>query len=150
MEFTIEKVADFKDEIQPLLEMHWEQIALNKDKIKLNPAWDQYITLNENGVLFAYIARDKGILVGYFIVIVMDSLHYVDHKFATCDIIFVHPDHRKGMVGYKLIRFAEEHLKKLGVSCIHINTKIHAPFDKLLEKMQYNCIERIFSKYIGK
>ncbi len=149
MQFSIEKVADFKHEIQPLLEMHWEQIALNKDKIKLNPDWDNYITLNENGLLVAYIARDEGKLIGYFIVVVSPSMHYKDHKFAVCDIIFVNPKYRKGMTGYKLIKYAEDNLKEMGVSCIHINTKIHAPFDKLLEKMQYNCIERLYSKYIG-
>ena len=149
MLFQIEKVQDIKDEVQPLLEMHWEQIALNRDKIKLNPDWDEAQKLCETGRLKIFTSRKDGKLVGYFAVIVGTSLHYKDHKFANCDVIYVHPDHRTGMTGYKLIKNAESYLKKSGVSVININTKVHTPFDKLMVKMGYNLIERLYSKYIG-
>jgi hypothetical protein len=53
------------------------------------------------------------------------------------------------MTGYKLIKSAETYLQKSGVSLININTKVHTPFDKLMVKMGYNLIERLYSKYIG-
>lgn len=149
MFFQIEKVRDVRKEVQPLLEMHWEQIALNKDKIKLNPDWEQAEKLCDEGRLKIFTARKDGNLVGYFAVIVGTSLHYKDHKFANCDVIYVHPEHRTGMTGYKLIKVAEDYLKKSGVSLININTKVHTPFDKLMVKMGYNLIERLYSKYIG-
>jgi GNAT superfamily N-acetyltransferase len=149
MLFQIEKLSDIRDEVQPLLEIHWELIALNQDKIKLNPDWDTAEELCNQGRLKIFTARHKGKLVGYFALVVGTSLHYVDHKFATCDVIFVHPDYRKGMTGYKLIKTAEDYLKIAGVSLININTKVHTPFDRLMEKMGYNLIERLYSKYIG-
>lgn len=150
MQYNIESIADIEHEVQPLLELHWEQIALNKNKIKLNPDWEQYKKLNDAGLLYFYSARNDGKLVGYFVAFVTPHLHYSDHKFATTDIIFIHPDYRKGSAGSRLIKYAEKHLQSIGCSTILINTKIHAPFDKLLLKLQYNCIERVYSKYIGK
>lgn len=149
MEYAIEKVSDLQEEVQPLLDLHWEQIALNKDKIKLNPDWQRYIALNEAGLLFCYSAREDKKLVGYFVVIASTSMHYSDHTFGICDIIFIHPDYRGGSAGIKLIKFAEAHLKSIGVSTLAINTKLHAPFDALLDRLQYTCIERVFCKYIG-
>ena len=149
MKYREESFTNVKDDIKPLIEKHWEQIALNKDKIKLNPDWEAYQSLYMSGNLKIYTARDDGELVGYFIVGVSPNIHYKDHLFATCDIIYVKPDKRAGMTGFKLSKFAEARLKELGVSVININTKVHAPFDSLMERMSYNLIERLYSKYIG-
>ncbi len=147
--FAEESLANVKEEIQPLIEMHWEQVALNQGKIKLNPDWEEYARLYFNGALKIYTARDDCELVGYFVVTVSRSAHYKDHIFAICDVIFVKPDKRAGMTGYKLIKYAQNSLKKNGVSLLNINTKVHVPFDKLLQRMGFNLIERIYSKYIG-
>jgi hypothetical protein len=42
MEFAIENLAKVRREIEPLLEQHWQEIALNKDIIKMNPDWEGY------------------------------------------------------------------------------------------------------------
>lgn len=149
MEFALERLVFVKKEMQSLLELHWELIALNKDKIKLNPNWAEYVNLDEAGILKLFTARQNGNLVGYFAVTVSTSMHYQDHKFAINDVVFIHPDHRNGSAGYKLIKYAEEQLTQMGVSLMIINTKIHQPFDKLLERMGFKQIERIYSKYIG-
>ena len=150
MEFATERLVFVKKEMQSLLELHWELIALNKESIKLNPNWAEYVRLDEAGILKLYTARQDGKLVGYFAVTVNTSLHYQEHKFATNDVIFIHPDYRNGSAGYKLIKYAEDQLIQMGVSLMIMNTKIHQPFDKLLERMGFKQIERIYSKYIGK
>lgn len=149
MQFAKEKIDGLQQELLPLLQDHWEQIALNKDKIKLNPAWDEYIKLNNAGLIHFYTVREDQNLVGYFCVLATRSLHYKDHLFATCDIIYIRKDKRAGATGYKLIQYAERDLQNLGVSLIGINTKVHAPFDALLERMEYNLTERLYTKYIG-
>jgi GNAT superfamily N-acetyltransferase len=132
-----------------LIERHWEEIAINKDRIKLNPDWEVYEKLEELGVLTIFTARHFGKLVGYFVVIVQSNIHYKDHVFASNDIIYLHPDYRKGMTGVKLIKFAEKCLKKDGVSVMVMNTKVHSPFDIILERLGFTPIERLYSKYIG-
>ncbi len=149
MKLQEESYLEVCEDIKPLIKMHWEQIALNKDKIILNPDWDEYQRLYNSGNLKIYTARKKHELVGYFIVAVAKNIHYKDHLFANCDIIYVKPDSRAGMTGYKLITFAENELKNLGVSVLNINTKIHTPFDKLLVRMHFGLIERLYSKFIG-
>lgn len=146
MKFGHENLTNVKDEILPLLDDHWEEIALNKDVIKLNPDCEAYAAYDSINALRVYTARDEGKLVGYFVVLVTRSLHYKDHLFAINDIIFLKKEVRLGMTGVKLIKYAVKCLEEEGVSKIMINTKIHQPFDAVLERLNFKCIERVYSK----
>ena len=149
MKYQQEFLPTVEKDIRPLIQKHWEDIALNKDKIKLNPDWDAYYVLEQAGVLKIFTAREGDLLVGYFVVIIQYNMHYKDHLFASNDIIFLHPDYRKGRTGIKLIQFAEKCLKEDGVSVLSINTKVHKPFDNLMQFLKFSLVERIYSKYIG-
>lgn len=149
MRFQEESYTNIKDDIKDLLKSHWEEVELYQDDIEMNPDWDQYFKLSCLGVLRIYTARDEDRLVGYCILLVNNSLHYKDRLLASCDLLYVKPEARKGLVGYNLIKYAEEKLKQIGVSVVQINTKTYAPFDKLLERMDFSLIERSYSKYIG-
>lgn len=149
VKYQQEFLDDVRGEMGPLLVRHWKEIALNKDKIKLNPDWDSYYTLESQGKLKIFTARDEGELVGYFVVVVTNNLHYKDHLFATNDVIYLSPKHRKGFTGVKLVKFAEKCLKEDGVSVLTINTKVHQPFDKLMVFLKFRKIERVYSKYLG-
>lgn len=149
MNIQLEAYSVVKNDVRELIQRHWEDIALNQDKIKLNPNWEGYAELDRAGMLRFFTARQDGELIGYFLLIVSRSLHYKDHLFANNDILFLHPDHRKGTAGLRLIRFAEQSLRDEGVSLMNVNTKIHAPFDVIMQRMGFNLIERIYSKYLG-
>jgi len=146
----LESMTNVKKDIKPLLNEHWELVALNQGKIKLNPDYEEYARLDAAGVLKCFTARNNGALVGYFILLISKSIHYSDHLFAVNDVIFVKPDSRAGATGYKLIKYAEDYCEKMGVSVLTLNTKVHLPFDKLMVHMGFNLIERIYSKYLGK
>jgi len=132
-----------RSDAEPLIKLHWDEIALNQDKIKLNPDWE------DDNRLKIFTARKSKQLVGYFVVLLGTNIHYKDHVFASNDIIYLHKDYRKGFAGVRLIKFAEKCLKDDGVSVLLINTKIHRPFDKLLERLKFKPIERVYSKFIG-
>lgn len=138
-----------KKDCQELIRLHWEEIAVNKDKIKLNPDWDAYHALEQNQRLKIFTARSEEELVGYFVVITGSNLHYKDHVFAVNDILYLKKEYRKGRTGIKLIKFAEKYLRDDGVSVLNINTKVHKPFDVLMEYMGFGLVERVYSKYIG-
>ena len=55
MIFTLESLANVKEDIKPLIEKHWELVALNKGAIKLNPDWKQYAQLDQSGLLRIFI-----------------------------------------------------------------------------------------------
>lgn len=145
-----EFLATVKDDIQPLLEKHWEEVAHNKDKIKLEPSWEAYKALDEIGVVKIFTARQGPRLVGYFALLVSPNLHYASHTFAVNDVIFVDPRYRKGSVGMKLMKFAEKCLKEDGVSLMIVNTKLKKNFGPLLERLGYTPTEINYTKYIGK
>lgn len=147
--FQQEFLASCADDAKHLLDLHWQEIAINKQKIKLNPHWDAYQELEKENQLRIYTARENQNLVGYFVLIIGMNLHYKDHVFAVNDVLYLHKDWRRGLTGVKLVKFAEKCLKKEGVSVMTINTKTHRPFDKLMEYLKYNMVERVYQKYIG-
>jgi GNAT superfamily N-acetyltransferase len=148
IKYQQESLVTVKEDARPLLEKHWEEIALNKDKIKLNPDWDAYADLEDAGVLKIFTARSDGELVGYFVVFVKAHIHYRDHLFAYNDILFLDKEYRKGFTGAKLIKFAEKCLREDDVSVVVVNTKRHKPFDVLLNWLGYRHIENIYSKVL--
>ena len=143
-----ESLVTTKEDARPLLEKHWEEIALNKDTIKLNPDWDAYADLEDAGILKIFTARLDGKLIGYFVTFVRSHIHYKDHLFAYNDILYLDKDYRKGFTGAKLMKFAEKCLKDDGVSVLVVNTKRHKPFDVLLKWLGYKHIENIYSKVL--
>jgi GNAT superfamily N-acetyltransferase len=146
MKIAHECLASVKEDIKPLIETHWEMVALNQGTIKLNPDWEHYAKLDAAGILRIFTARDNDELVGYCVLVVSRSMHYKDHIFANNDVTFVLPDHRAGAPGYHLIKYAEDYCKDNEISLMNINTKVHVPFDKLLVGMGFELIERIYSK----
>lgn len=149
IKYQQEFLVTAKPDAQELLEDHWEEIALNKGKIALNPDWEAYEDLETAGKLKIFTARDDDRMIGYFVVLVGPNLHYKDHIFAVNDILYLDKNYRKGRTGIKLIKFAEQCLKEDGASVLNINTKTHKPFDSLMEYLGFNLIERVYSKYIG-
>lgn len=143
-----EFLLSVKQEIEPLLEEHWNEVSNNRDVIKLNPDWDTYYILEEQGMLHIFTARDNGKLVGYFVTITRLNIHYKDHLFAANDAIFIKKEYRKGFTGIRLIKFAEKFLKEDGVSVLVINTKTNKPFDRLLLWLNYKHIENVYSKLL--
>jgi len=144
-----EFLSKIRQDIEPLLKKHWKEVALHKDKIKLEPHWDGYEAMEQLNVLRVFTARQGPKLVGYFAVSVAPSLHYASHTFAISDVIYVDPDSRHSGVASKLIEFAEGCLKKDGVSVVHINTKAHKPFEPLLVGLGYEKIDLLYGKYLG-
>lgn len=148
MTYQQEFLAAVYIEIQKLLELHWRDIALNQSKIKLNPDWDRYEEAEKSGQLKIFTARNEGQLVGYFVCLVTKSLHYKDHTFAHNDVLFLHPNYRKGLAGWRLMKFAERCLSDDGVALLMVNTKTHKPFDVLLQRLGYSHIENVYSKVL--
>ena len=143
-----ESLVTTKEDARPLLEKHWEEAALNKNTIKLNPDWDAYADLEDAGILKIFTARDDGKLVGYFVVFVRTHIHHKDHLFAYNDLLYLDKDYRKGFTSSKLIKFAERCLREDDVSFLVVSTKRHRPFDALLKWLGYSHIENIYSKVL--
>jgi hypothetical protein len=144
VDFAHESYANVKNEIKPLLQEHWKEIALHTDDIKLEPNWNAYSRMAEQGALRVYTARKDGELVGYFVCIVMPSIHYMRHLFANNDILFLKKAQRKGTAGIRLIKYAVEELTKEGVTLININVKKKQDFGLVLEHIGFEHVEDLW------
>jgi GNAT superfamily N-acetyltransferase len=144
-----ERFADVIGEIKPLLEDHYEEIAVMKDKIKLNPNYQQYEVMEQNNMLHIATVRVDGKLAGYCISFIVKHIHYQDCVQALNDILFVAKEYRHGSIGTRLIKYAEQRLTEIGAQIIHYHVKISHDFGLLMEKLGYACTEKIYSKYIG-
>jgi len=129
--------------------MHWDEIALDKEKIKLNPDIDTFQFLEDCDHLHIITLRDDGKLVGYHASIVRSHLHYKDSLTAYVDMYFVHPDYRKGRVGIDLFKYAEKSLSARGCERVYTGTKLHKDMGVLLSRLGHKETERLYVKYIG-
>ena len=146
--FQVERVTDILDEVKPLLEMHWREIALYQDQFPLNPDYEKYKSLDAAGVVHIVTARIGGELIGYYISFIMPHMHYRDCIVAMNDILFLKKEYRQGRTGMKLIAFAEQDLKRTGVKRIMMHVKTTHDFGQLLERMGFTNTERTFEKLL--
>lgn len=149
VKFAQEFLAQFRNEAQDLIRLHWKEIAIHKSKIKLNPNWAAYEALEASGQLSIFTARLNCELVGYFVTVNTPNPHYMDHVFAANDVLYLSPIARQGWAGLGLIKFAERCLRADGVSVMAINTKVHRPFDAVLKRLGFEQSERVYTKFLG-
>jgi hypothetical protein len=161
--FQVEKLSAVREEVRPLLLEHWEEIALNKDAVRLNPDWDGYQKLEDGGFLHVTTARFCGQIVGYASYIVSVNLHYRTMLVADGDIFYLAKAQRKGAAGIRLLRAAEAHLIALAVGhggdvdCVYIINKEKEHFRKegraivgpVLNHLGYKLIEHYYAKRVA-
>jgi GNAT superfamily N-acetyltransferase len=148
IKFGVEGFDQARLEIEDLLKLHYEEIALNKEHIPLDPDWDRYRNLIETKQAYLLTVRDDDKLIGYSIFFVTKHLHYKSSIFASNDLIFLHPNYRKGMVGVRLIQFCEQYLKEIGVAKILWHVKFNKDFTRILHHMGYVDEDMIVGKII--
>lgn len=138
-----ETYAQVIDEIKPLFNAHWCELALNQDAIELDPDYEYYELMDRADRMLVVTARDNdGPIVGYAVYFIDRHKHYRQHKWAVADIIWLHPDHRRGRVGDGLLAFVEQALKVRGVSVMHTTSKTaHPALARLLDHRGHEMIE---------
>ena len=146
--YQIEPWQAIKWEIQPLLVRHWEEVALDRDTIPLVVDYAVYDALAANGSLQIMTVRAAGELVGYFWAVVRTHPHYALTLMAFTDIVYIAPDHRKGMTGVKLFTEMEKHLRGMSVEKIFAGTKEKLNLGPIYKRLSYVVHEVIYSKVL--
>lgn len=144
-----EKVLDVAEEIEHLLQLHYQEVALHKDEIPLDPDWPRYVAMEERGNCHVYTARLDGRLIGYSVFFTHQHIHYSGTMVANNDILFVHPEYRKGSsAGIKLIKFSEEQLKAMGVIKLTWHIKFKNDWSAVLYRRGYEDEDKIVGKIL--
>lgn len=150
--FQWERLPAIAKELPPLFIEHWREIALNQDKIPLDPDWQRYFDYDLIGVLQVLTVRFGGVLVGYLFVFVHPHLHYASTLWAQTDLFWIKPAYRGRGVG--LFTRMEKRLRELGVKVVHVNIKLHfeknrGTLGKLFERLGYKACDMIYMKVLA-
>jgi GNAT superfamily N-acetyltransferase len=135
--FAQELLCEVVQEVQPLLELHYQELTLNKDLVKLDPRWQDYRLLEQLGRFVIFTARDDGNLVGYSAYFLNKHLHYSGLTVAQNDVLFVHPDSRRGTTALRFLTYAEEQLKALGADKLVYHIKFSLDWRPILHRRGY-------------
>lgn len=144
-----ESFKDCFDDMLPLLVEHWEEVAIYKDKVRLEIDQERYQMMDDLGLLHIVTARDDGVLIGYYVSFLNRHLHYSKTLYALNDVLFLDIPYRKQGVAKEMFKYAEDRLKERGVDVIVIHMKTDHPFKSLCTGLGFDKVEYNYSKYIG-
>jgi len=120
----IEHLMSNLDEINTLTPTHYYEVSEHyKHGIPLNPDYDKYIIAENNGEILYITLRDAGKLVGYYIGLLRQALHYKDCLTLALDIIYVSPESRGQKGGVLLLNAVIAEAKRRGVDVMTMGFK---------------------------
>jgi GNAT superfamily N-acetyltransferase len=128
---------------------HWKELALNQDKVPLDPQYEVYLEREAQGQVMFVCGRDRGEIVGYFVGFVSPGLHYRTCLTLQMDIFWIHPKARGSMAGVKLFKFVEQEARNRGVQRMFVGSKMHKDASWLFERLKYTEVEKFYSKWLG-
>lgn len=141
-----ETFADAYEDMLPLLHQHWREVAHFSD-IPLNVDVESYVAMDSAGRLRVYTLRADSKLVGYVIFTVGPNSHYKQSLQAQGDVIYVHPDYRRGRLGIELIQWSDSQLALEGVQAVYHHVKVqHPALGVLLQRMGYVHVDSIYTR----
>ena len=146
----IESYAENLQAMQEMYPAHWEELALNKDKVPLDPDYPSYLARDRQGEILHATVREGGKIVGYFVGFIGPALHYRTCLTLTMDIFWVAPEARgAALAGVKLFRAVEAEARRRGVQRLFYGSKLHRDASRLFEYLGCEPVETFYSKWIG-
>jgi len=86
----VEKFSNCYLEMQALNKDHYDEISVHKKHdIRLEPDYQRYFKLEQDGSLLYVTLRNQGKIVGYYIGFILPDLHYKSCLSAFQDILFI-------------------------------------------------------------
>lgn len=142
-------VADLMDHGTDLFRQHWNEIALNKQVMVLNPDRARYEALETAGSLIVLGAYENSVLVGYSVSFVTEHFHYSDLTIAQNDLLFLVASLRGTRLGLELITETEKAAQAKGAGMMLWHAKPNTPMANLMPRLSYGVQDIIFSKVIA-
>lgn len=145
----VELLQNVLEEIKWLFPIHWKELALNQEKVPLDPLYDVYLQREKAGDVVFVSVRENGEIVAYFVGFIGTALHYKSMLSCTPDIFYVHPERRKQDIGTLLFMTVRKELKRRGVNNWIIGDKNHKPAGQFFEMLGFKKIENYYSMWLG-
>lgn len=144
--------------MKPLFPNHYAELALNQDKVPLDPRYEVYLDRDAAGEILYVTLRELGKLVGYFVGFIAPALHYKTCLTLQMDIFWLHPDFRDGdsldavekeMASMLLFEKVKSAAVARGVKRAFYGSKAHKDASRLFEALEMVETERYYSAYWG-
>ena len=133
------------EQVNKMLTEHHRE-ASNYQDVTLNPDFEMYKEANKKGLLRIYCCLDDDIIVGYLTYLIFSHIHYKHKLVANQDIYYLDGKYRKGFIAVKLFKFAEKHLKTIGVNYVQYSTNVKQDKSRLFEFLGCELREKTFHK----
>lgn len=147
----VEPLMSQIEEMKTLFGDHYAELALNQDKVPLDPQWEVYEFKESRGETCYITLRDAGQLIGYIVMFVAPGLHYRTCLTAHMDILFVRPDRRdataKGV--FLMLDTLEAELRRRGVQRWFMSTKLHKNISPIFKRRGFEPVEMTHTKWLG-
>ena len=135
-----------------LLRLGYNEAASTAKQFPLKVNWQQYRRVADAGLLHICGCFDGTTLVGFVGLTKLMELWGLNSFVAVVGAIYLSPDYRKGMNGYRLIRYAER--LALAVDCVEIKfsvsrrskNRLGKPRANLFANLGYQFREAVFAK----
>jgi len=149
MTFAVESLTENLESLKPMFPLHWQELALNKDQVLLDPQYDIYLARDARGEVMFIAGREAGEIMAYFVGFVAPGLHYKTCLTLTMDIFWVKPEYRGKSAGIRLFKTVEVEARRRGVQRMFMGSKLHKDAGWLFEKLDYKPVETYYSKFLG-
>lgn len=136
LKYALEKLDVILEEIKPLHVEHWLETENYRANLHFNPNYSRLIEFSKTGFYLIFTVRSDDVLVGHLSLYVTESIH-TQTKLAQEDSLFLTKSARGGRTAYRLLEFAENHLKSIGVKEIYCSVKNGSKSRRLLESLGY-------------
>jgi len=111
----IESFTALQPELSVIFPKHWEELALNRDKVPLDPMYEVYFDRDARGECLLITLRELGEICGYFIGFINPGLHYRTCLTCIMDIFYVKPEHRRKGVATSMFHAAKDMAREQGL-----------------------------------
>jgi len=154
----IERLSDTLEELKPRFVPHYEELALDQDRVPLDPVYELYLQREAAGEVLLAVLRDKGRLVAYFVGFVAPGMHYRTCLTLTMDIFWLDPEYRNEdslskleahMLSLQLFEAVREEAKRRRVQRAFFGSKSHSDASAVFEALGAHEVERYHSVWWG-
>ena len=150
MQFQVEAWSDALPELRKLFPLLWNEVALDKDKLRSECNEELYANMEKMNMLHLVTARIGPLLVGYHLSFITPHMHYKGAGLmAFTDMYFTLPTFRKGGLGAKLLCFLEQSLRERGIVKAYLSHKVAHDRKALFEALGWKHCDAVYSKYLG-
>lgn len=131
-------VSERFDAVRDLAALHWRETEAHFSGSPPDLDLALYRAAEQAGTALAFAAFDGGRMVGYVSGFVVRHPHY-GFVIGQHDLLFVHPDCRKGALGLRLMRRFEREAKDKGAAAVMYHAKPGTVFERILQRT--GCME---------